>query len=62
MHEAASHGVVGGPEVMHGQLVHLMEVVRHPAVDLRVLPLAQVRTPASVAGPRSWTTASHRAS
>jgi transcriptional regulator with XRE-family HTH domain len=38
VHEAALREVVGGPEIMHGQLMHLMEMISHPMVDLRVLP------------------------
>lgn len=30
---------VGGPEVMHRQLEHLLEMVRHPRVTLQVVPV-----------------------
>jgi transcriptional regulator with XRE-family HTH domain len=38
MHEAALHTLVGGAEIMHGQLAHLVEVIEQRVVDLRVLP------------------------
>lgn len=38
MHEAALHTLVGGAEIMHGQLAHLLEVIEQRVVDLRVLP------------------------
>jgi transcriptional regulator with XRE-family HTH domain len=41
VHEAALREVVGGPEIMHGQLVHLAEMISHPMVDLRVLPFGR---------------------
>jgi transcriptional regulator with XRE-family HTH domain len=41
LHEAALREVVGGAEVMVGQLVHLLEVSRRPGIDLRVLPFGR---------------------
>ncbi|CAM4119467.1 helix-turn-helix transcriptional regulator [Kibdelosporangium persicum] len=41
LHEAALRETVGGPEVMHGQLVHLLEAACLPGVDLRVLPFGR---------------------
>jgi transcriptional regulator with XRE-family HTH domain len=36
--ESVLHRVVGGPEIMHGQLGRLLEASRLPNVDLRVIP------------------------
>jgi hypothetical protein len=36
--EAILHRVVGGPEVMRGQLSHLLEVAKLPNVSLRAVP------------------------
>jgi transcriptional regulator with XRE-family HTH domain len=38
VHEAALREVVGGPEVMHAQLVHLVEMNNRHDVSVRVLP------------------------
>ena len=39
VHEAALHREVGGPEVMRGQLRHLVEMARLPNITLRLMPL-----------------------
>jgi transcriptional regulator with XRE-family HTH domain len=36
--ESVLHRIVGGPEVMHGQLARLLEASHLPNVDLRVIP------------------------
>ncbi|WP_367141150.1 MULTISPECIES: helix-turn-helix domain-containing protein [Streptomyces] len=45
IHEAALRGLVGGPEVMKGQLNHLLEVGELRNVSIQVLPLGQGATP-----------------
>ncbi|WP_030887199.1 helix-turn-helix domain-containing protein [Streptomyces sp. NRRL F-5053] len=37
-HETSLRQLVGGREVMRGQLSHLLETVRHPCVSLQVIP------------------------
>jgi hypothetical protein len=37
--ESALYRVIGGPKVMHDQLVRLLEVTERPNVEVRVLPL-----------------------
>ena len=37
--EAVLRRVIGGPEVMHGQLTQLLDVAERPNVEVRVLPL-----------------------
>ncbi|MGH3771319.1 MAG: DUF5753 domain-containing protein, partial [Pseudonocardiaceae bacterium] len=37
--ESVLRRVIGGPEVMHGQLTRLLEVAERPNVEVRVLPL-----------------------
>lgn len=37
--ESVLRRVIGGPEVMHGQLTQLLEVAERPNVEVRVLPL-----------------------
>lgn len=44
--EAAIERVIGGPEVMRGQLTHLAEVSQRANIDLRVLPNAVGAHPA----------------
>jgi hypothetical protein len=44
--EAAIERVIGGPEVMRGQLAHLAEVSQRANIDLRVLPNAVGAHPA----------------
>jgi transcriptional regulator with XRE-family HTH domain len=41
LHEAVLRELVGGPDVMHSQLVHLLEVSQNPGIDLRVLPFGR---------------------
>jgi len=38
--EGALRRVIGGPEVMRAQLLHLMDMCDHPAVTLQILPFA----------------------
>src|ERR1700733_6123329 len=38
--EGALHRVIGGPEVMRAQLLHLMDMCDHPAVTLQILPFS----------------------
>jgi transcriptional regulator with XRE-family HTH domain len=45
LHEAALRELVGGSEVMRGQLDHLVEVSRLPRIDLRVLPFGRGANP-----------------
>ncbi|WP_424892048.1 helix-turn-helix domain-containing protein [Streptomyces sp. XH2] len=45
IHEAALRGMVGGPEVMKGQLNHLLEVGELRNVSIQVLPLGQGACP-----------------
>ncbi|MGK5729058.1 helix-turn-helix domain-containing protein [Streptomyces sp. URMC 124] len=52
IHEAALRGLVGGPEVMKGQLNHLLEVGKLRNVSIQVLPLGQGAGPA-IGGPFS---------
>jgi hypothetical protein len=40
VHETCLRAAVGGPEVMAGQLDHLMTLARTPGVDIQVLPLS----------------------
>ncbi|MGH3808053.1 MAG: helix-turn-helix domain-containing protein [Pseudonocardiaceae bacterium] len=39
--ESVLRRVIGGPEVMHGQLAKLLEVADQPSVEVRVLPLGR---------------------
>ncbi|MGH3869690.1 MAG: DUF5753 domain-containing protein [Pseudonocardiaceae bacterium] len=39
MDEAVLRRVIGGSEVMHGQLTQLLDVAQRPNVEVRVLPL-----------------------
>jgi transcriptional regulator with XRE-family HTH domain len=41
LHEAALHTLVGGVEIMHDQLMHLLEVIDQQIVDLRVIPFGR---------------------
>ncbi|MFH8789453.1 helix-turn-helix domain-containing protein [Streptomyces roseoverticillatus] len=60
IHEAALRGMVGGPDVMKGQLNHLLEVGQLRNVSIQVLPMGQGAGPA-ISGPFSLLeTADHR--
>ena len=37
--ESALHRVIGGPKVMHDQLIRLLEAAEQPNVEVRILPL-----------------------
>lgn len=45
--ETALHRTIGGPEVMHEQLAHLLDVAERAHVDLRVLPFSAGAHPAT---------------
>ncbi|MGW1075157.1 helix-turn-helix domain-containing protein [Streptomyces sp. NPDC002537] len=45
IHEAALRSLVGGPEVMKGQLNHLLRVGEFRNVSIQVLPIGQGATP-----------------
>ncbi|QKG23883.1 XRE family transcriptional regulator [Actinomadura verrucosospora] len=38
--EAALYREIGGPDVMHGQLMHLVEMAHHPQIDIQVMPFS----------------------
>ncbi|MFC4589172.1 helix-turn-helix domain-containing protein [Sphaerisporangium corydalis] len=38
--ESALHRHIGGPETMREQLLHLVEVARHPHITIRVIPFS----------------------
>lgn len=38
--EAALHRVIGGPDVMHAQLAHLLHMAEMPHVDVQVVPFS----------------------
>jgi len=40
MDESALRRVIGGPEVMRGQIRHLIDMCDHPAVTLQILPFS----------------------
>ena len=40
MDEGALRRVIGGPEVMRAQLLHLIDMCDHPAVTLQILPFS----------------------
>jgi transcriptional regulator with XRE-family HTH domain len=48
--EAALHRLIGGPEVMREQLLHLVEMAARPNITLQVLPFAKGSHPAMTAG------------
>ncbi|MCC9742560.1 helix-turn-helix transcriptional regulator [Streptomyces sp. MNU89] len=41
LEEGALHRMVGGPEVMHGQMEHLLECTRMRNVEIQVMPTSQ---------------------
>lgn len=43
--EAVLHLCIGGPKVMHGQLVHLAEVSERPRIYVHVIPAEVARMP-----------------
>lgn len=38
--EAVLHREIGGPEVMHAQLMHLADMAHHPRIDIQVMPFS----------------------
>ncbi|MFI1052384.1 helix-turn-helix domain-containing protein [Streptomyces griseoruber] len=50
IHEAALRMHYGGPKVMHGQLMHLIELARLPNVTIRIFPF-RARTYSGVSAP-----------
>lgn len=38
--EAALYREIGGPDVMHGQLIHLVEMAHQPQIDIQVMPFS----------------------
>lgn len=49
--EAVLRRVVGSPELMRAQLLHMVEMAQHPKITVQVLPYAHGAHPGMAAGP-----------
>lgn len=47
--EAVLHRIIGGPQIIHEQLTHLLVLARSPRINVQIMPFATVSYPA--AGP-----------